>query len=408
MNAATLTGASYSTLATDVTDALGQAKALVSLGPIVGTARLQVAVPALGMADTVRYTVRPGAPARIAIGPRDTTVKAGATYTLRVSLADRRSNPTPTETPAYAALSGVASVSSAGQVTVGATLARGRIGVAWRTVVDTAFVTVDAPLSIVATRSGSTGTFVTLVNTHGANSTDLVGSGHRSLAPHSVPSTSSVVYYQADPEFNASVWIVAPGSAARDLVAGANGFASAAWPAWSPDGRWVYFTAVRANTVARSLWRIRPDGSGLDSLGVYQRTARFERVSISPDGSTAAIPGDGGVKLVNVATKSSQVLPGLCHVPRYSPDGRQFACLVNDELAVMNVDGSGLRIIQTVDPSGAPHRYEEVAGIDWSPDGKWLVGQALARGPQLVHVADGFVLSLPTLSASYTQAAFVR
>jgi WD40 repeat protein len=223
-----------------------------------------------------------------------------------------------------------------------------------------------------------------------------------------VKATKNVAFYRADPEFNATLWIVAPGETARLLASPANGFSSAAWPAWSPDGAWVYFTGVRLNSSLRSLSRIRPDGSQLEDLGVYSRTARFERVTVSPDGSTVAIPADGGVKVINVATKTSKVLPVECHVPRYSPDGRQFGCLVNDRLAVMNADGSGLRVITLLDVPQFAANFEEVSGVDWSPDGKWLIAQNSASGLQLVRVSDGTVMGLPALRFTYTQAAFVR
>jgi hypothetical protein len=403
-----LSGSSFTALATDVTDSFGRAKTLVAFGPVAGTARVRVVVPELGTTDTVSYTVKPGAPYKIVIGVRDTTVQPGASYALRSSLADRYSNPTPGEAPTYVAGSGITSVSSTGQVTVGSAIARGRVLLTWGALTDSAHVTVMPRLPLVASHSVSTGRAVALVNTDGSGVSDLVTTTHFSIAPHSVAATTSVVYYQADPEYNATLWIVAPNSLVRPLVSSANGFASAAWPAWSPDGAWVYFTGVRSNSSARSLWRIRPDGSGLDSLGVYVRTSRWERVSVSPDGATAAVAGDGGVKLVNVATKTFSVLPGNCQVPRYSPDGRQFACLINEQLAVTNVDGSGVRMIPSTNANGFVNRYEEYAGIDWSPDGNWLIAQSSSRGVQLVKVSDGTVIPLPTLTASFTQAAFVR
>ena len=403
-----LDGSSFTLLATDVTDSFGRAKALVAFGTVAGTARVRVVVPELGTADTVSYTVKPGAPVRIIIGVRDTTVQPGASYALRSSLADRHSNPTPGETPTYAASAGITSVSSTGQVTAGSAIARSRILLTWRTLTDSAHVSVMPRLPLVANHGLPGGRAVALVNTDGSGVSDLVTTFNSSLAPHSVPATTSIVYYRADPEYNATVWIIAPGTPARALVSPANGFSSAAWPAWSPDGAWVYFTGVRSNTSARSLWRIRPDGSGLDSLGVYDRTSRWERVTISPDGATAAVAGDGGVKLVNVATKSFRVLPGGCETPRYSPDGRQFACLVNEQLAVMNVDGTGVRMIPSTDPFTAFNRYEEYAGVDWSPDGNWLIAQNSARGVQLVKVSDGSVIPLQALTGSFIQAAFVR
>jgi WD40 repeat protein len=403
-----LAGSSFTPLATDVTDSFGRAKTLLAFGPVAGTARVRVAVPEFGTADTVSYTVKPGAPFRIIIGVRDTTVQPGASYALRASLADRFSNPTTGETPTYTATAGITSVSSTGQVTAGSAIARGHILLTWRTLTDSAHVTVMPRLLLVANHGVASGRAVATVNSDGTGVSDLVITSHSSIAPHSVSSTTSVVYYQADPEYNATLWIVAPGSAGRLLVGPANGFASAAWPAWSPDGNWVYFTGVRSNTYARSLWRIRPDGTGLDSLGVYTRTSRWERVTVSPDGATAAVAGDGGVKLVNVATKSYSVIAAGCEVPRYSPDGRQFACLINEQLAVMNVDGTGVRIIPSFDPIGFGNRYEEYAGVDWSPDGNWLIAQSSFRGIQLVKVSDGRVISLPALTGSFSQAAFVR
>ncbi|MEO6527400.1 MAG: hypothetical protein ABIP93_12290 [Gemmatimonadaceae bacterium] len=405
---APLAAPGFGVLSTDVTDNAGRAKSLIGFASYAGTARLRVVVPELGMVDTVSYTVKPGAPFKILVGVRDTTVQPGASYSLRASFADRYGNPTTGETPTYTASAGITSVSPTGQVTAGSAIARGRITISWRTLTDSAHVSILPLLPIVATgRSAISGRAVSLAKIDGSGIAELARSGDFSLAPKSVSATASVVYYQADPEFNASVWIVAPGQPARVLVSLANGFVTAAWPSWSPDGAWVYFTGARTNPFVRSAWRIRTDGTQLDSLGVYNRTARFETVFVSPDGSTAAIAGDGGVKLVNVATKTSRVIPGNCHVPRYSPDGRQFACLVNDELAVMNVDGSAARTIVTNLPPYAT-RFEEYAGIDWSPDGNWLVAQSTYAGPQLVRVSDGVTIPLTNLGPAFSQVSFVR
>lgn len=404
-----LDGTSFSNLSTDVADATGRAKTLFAFGTVAGTARIRVVVPELGSSDTVSYTVKPGLPARFVIGVRDTTVQPGGTYSLRASLTDRARNPTPTESPTYSAGAGITSVSASGQVTAGPDIARGRIVLTWQGLSDTAYVSVMVRLALVATHNTASGVrAAALVNTDGSGVSDLATSPDYSLGPHSVKAVKSVAYYQKDPEYNATLWIVEPGASARLLASPANGFASAAWPALSPDGAWVYFTGVRSNTFARSLWRIRTDGSQLDSLGVYDRTARFERVSLSPDGATVAIPGDGGVKLVNVATKTSTVLPGNCHVPRFSPDGRQFACLINEELAVMNADGTGVRVIPVREDGTTGIRFEEVAGVDWSPDGNWLIAQSYTAGLELVKVSDGSVIGLPAIRGSFIQAAFVR
>ena len=64
--------------AADTTDAQGRASTLVRYGWLPGTALVEVAVPALGLFDTVSYTLMPGAPARVFVSPADTSIAIGA------------------------------------------------------------------------------------------------------------------------------------------------------------------------------------------------------------------------------------------------------------------------------------------------------------------------------------------
>ena len=58
-----------------VTDATGKITFTMHLGPFAGTFRLVVTDPELH-SDTLNFTVRPGAPARVTIAPRDTQPKS--------------------------------------------------------------------------------------------------------------------------------------------------------------------------------------------------------------------------------------------------------------------------------------------------------------------------------------------
>ena len=62
---------------TETTDDLGHAVARIRLGRVAGQARVVVRSPALGMADTVHFTVLPGNATRIVLSVRDTALKPG-------------------------------------------------------------------------------------------------------------------------------------------------------------------------------------------------------------------------------------------------------------------------------------------------------------------------------------------
>ena len=383
----------FGSFASAVTDAQGRAATLVRLGTAVGAARLEISVPELGATDTIGYTVKPGAAARVALEPRDTTVQPGATYTLRAAVTDRFLNPIAGATPTFWG-NGV-SVSTSGVVTTGSSFARATIGATYGTAADTVRASVVPRLPMVANRSGA----VVLVNSDGTGATVVAQSSDISLSPHSVRTTASIVYYLGDPWYGAKVWVVEPGGVPRQLLPAASGFA--AWPRLSPDGTWVYF--VRNNN---TLWRAHLDGSSLDSLTTVNPPQIYNAPSISPDGRTVAIEDAGGVKVVDVATKTSTILPVTCPGPRYSPDGNYFACLKARVVSVVKTDGTGARTVATV--PGYGDGMEDLSSVDWSPDGKWILVYVAYQGPMLLEVATGTQFPLSNLSGNYAQTSFVR
>jgi hypothetical protein len=395
---------SFGDLATSVTDAQGLAKSLVKLGLTAGAARLAVAVPALGAVDTVSFTVTRGAPAKFTISPRDTAIPPGGSYTLKVlAISDQGNNPIPGLVPTFSA-TGV-SVASSGQVTVPSTTPlRAKIVVSYQQASDSAKVSVYPRIPMVIARhdmaSASTGpgSTVVLINSDGTGSTDLARTTDVSLSPSSVAATSSVVYYRGDPSSNSKVWVVQPTAAPRVLLPGQTRPES--WPRLSPDGTWVYFVRDM-----KSLWRVKLDGTGLDSLTSFTVSNLYEAPAISPDGRSVAIEDGNGLQIVDVATKAKSTLPVTCAHPAYSPDGAYFACTTSNNVSIVRTDGTGRRVVATFPAYQGPDGF---SGVDWTPDGKWLLVMIEYDDAVLVDVSTGTVLPLRALPNVYFQPLFVR
>jgi hypothetical protein len=383
----------FGAFASNETDAQGRAKTLVRMGFVAGTASLEIAVPELGVADTITFTIKPGAPAKVTIAPRDTTIQPSTAFALRAGVTDQFSNPITNLTPTYSA-TGVA-VSSAGQVTAPNTFAAGRVVASYGTAADTATVSVLPQLPMVVNKWGT----LAVVNTDGTGEKTVIVTSDVSLSPHSVSATPSIVYYTGDPYYGSRVWVVEPGVAPRRLLPTAPGFE--AWPRLSSDGVWVYF--VRNNN---TLWRAHRDGTSLDSLGTVNSTQIHRAPTISPDGLKVAVQDTAGLKVIDVATKAATILPVTCGNPRYSPDGQTFACLNSRAIVVMNTDGTGARTVAT--PSGYSDGWEQLSGPDWTADGKWIVSFVGGQGPVMFEIATGASFPLTRLGFSYAQPLFVR
>jgi hypothetical protein len=389
----------YTSLASDVTDSLGRARTFLTYGFEPGTALLEVSVPQLGVVDTLVFSAVHGAPARLSIAPADTSVAAGGTYQLRAVISDQYFNPIDGLAPSFSA-TGVA-VSPTGQVTVPSTVPlRGKIVVSYAALSDSAGVSVVPRFPMIIVRGGK----VERINSDGSGSTTLAATPYAQLSPSSVPSTSTVVFYEGYPGSDAKLWGVQPGGMPQLVIRGAT--SADAWPRLSPDGTWVYF--VRNLT---TLWRVKLDGTGLDSLTSF--TSPLDNVqgydsapTISPDGHSVAIGDGNGIKIIDVATKAASTLPVTCGFPRYSPDGGFFACASQGDVSIVGTDGTGARVVAQFPDGDGPDMY---SGVDWSPDGKWLVMMPRASWPAiLIEVSTGTKIPLTGLGGQYSQPSFVR
>src|SRR5256884_6433674 len=89
-----LTDATLTSLVVDTTDANSRATALVQLGSVAGETGVEVTVPVLGLVDTARYRVRPGATDSVALTPLDTAVYRGGLSGFSVRTLVRHGNAT--------------------------------------------------------------------------------------------------------------------------------------------------------------------------------------------------------------------------------------------------------------------------------------------------------------------------
>jgi TolB protein len=132
------------------------------------------------------------------------------------------------------------------------------------------------------------------------------------------------------------------GGAARLVLAGkdaAPGHVGA--PAWSPDGAWIVFSADRSEGEGTGLWRVAPDGTGLQRLTRPGRSAawvRDERAAFAPDGKTVVFASNRDARseddaadldLYALDLASGKVTrlthdPGIADDPTYSPDGKRI------------------------------------------------------------------------------------
>lgn len=110
-------------------------------------------------------------------------------------------------------------------------------------------------------------------------------------------------------------------------------------PDYTPDGAWIWFNGERDGAV--DLWRIRPDGTGLQQMTDDDAVNWFPHPS--PDGAhvvylayppgTAGHPGglDVALRLMPAAGGPSRHLvdlhggQGTINVPSWAPDGRRLA-----------------------------------------------------------------------------------
>jgi len=375
-----LTSLSYSTFATASTDDSGEAAILIQLGPAAGFGRVAVTVPRFGYQDTVTFTILPGAAMRLA-GLRDTSLYVGRSGPLHAFVSDQYGNRRP-EAVTYQSLNtSVASVTSAGVATAVST---GRATVVVRSATpsleDSLYVDVVPAGTIAAVvgafRNLAGGTVVTM-NLDGSGVTAVPNSAADNQYLSWTPDGTTLLGHR-----NYHVFAMDLSGNARFVVPTSAGFGEDVWPRYTATGGgWVYFAGVRTNV---ALYRVRLDGTGLDSMPVGFGT----QPDPSPDGTRVAW-SDGTLHVYRYATGTDTALGIAGYAPHWSPDGTLIAYATGDPgtISVMKPDGSGQRLLG----NGAYFGW----AFDWSPDSQWLVVYGTAQGSlALIQVQTGVVLPL--------------
>jgi Tol biopolymer transport system component len=159
-------------------------------------------------------------------------------------------------------------------------------------------------------------------------------------------------------------------------------------PTWSPDGKQLAFYSDRKGSY--ELWKIHPDGSGLEQVTAFGGGVNFS--TWSPDGSRLAFSGVNS-KGMYVTTANGKELPPTASEPAivggldfwpfsWSPDGTRIAG------ALRRSDGTPQGLAAYV---LATKTYDVVPHV--VPDGVWMVPAWLGDSRRLI-VRDSHGISI--------------
>ncbi|CAA9311124.1 MAG: tolB protein precursor, periplasmic protein involved in the tonb-independent uptake of group A colicins [uncultured Gemmatimonadetes bacterium] len=193
------------------------------------------------------------------------------------------------------------------------------------------------------------------------------------------------------------IWLVRPasGSAAPRYQQVTQGGARELWPAWSPDGRTLFYASDRGG--AQNLWA-HPLGGTPRQLTRF-RDGRVLWPSISADGRTLVFERDFRVWSLDVASGRAAEVPivrrGTPAGPAaerlvlndqiqdlaLSPDGKKLAFIVRGEVfsAASKEGGDAQRVTST------PQVESQVT---WAPDSRRLAYVSLRDGASSIHLYD--------------------
>jgi Tol biopolymer transport system component len=137
-------------------------------------------------------------------------------------------------------------------------------------------------------------------------------------------------------------------------------------PDWSPDATRIAFVGLAPGGKRFGIYVMNADGSAPVRLTSRRYEAQYP--DWSPDGSKIAftIVESGGFDIFVMDTDGSHIqrltdTPGEDNWPEWSPDGTQIVYSYENDLRVMNADGTGAHLL--AEDAGEP---------SWSPDGRWI------------------------------------
>lgn len=376
----TLTNAHFDLLATSATSADGRASARIKLGSIAGTGKVSISVPEFGLSDTAAFMITAGGAAGVRVLPADTTLPSGGSYQPRAAVVDRYDNPRTDPVTLFAIDPGP---TIAGMLVTVSQTGRYRIRAVGAARADTGFISVVPDGVISGIEPGAGG--VRVVRTDGSElRTIYPGPVQASTADWNPDGTMLAL----DATNLAPIKVVTVNGALRQItMAATSGIGTDLYPEWTSDGQWLAYGYNGPRGL--EIRRVRGDGTG--ELLLPGSEPGSSAPSFAPDGIRFAYtmigPDElhtrdfGGGQIVNLAP--------VGHTPAWRPTGDLIAFVVpaTGAIHVIAPDGTGHR---QVSAPGASY----LLGIDWSPDGKWLLAARSFGRFDLIEVATGTTLPL--------------
>lgn len=219
----------------------------------------------------------------------------------------------------------------------------------------------------------------------------LTGPGYDAIQPAWSPNGRRIAFWGASSGGEVNLWTIAvdrPPAETRPMAVTTDQWTE--WsPAWSPDGRYLYYSSDRAGTM--NIWRVRIDQSGGDVLGppepLTTPSSNSGWIAFSHDGRRLAYARrltysklyrqDFDAEHAALTGSAKELTSGERRIrePALSPDGAWVAARVQDpqsDLVLIRPNGSGLvRLTNDSFVDRIPR---------WSPDGRLIVFQSNRSG----------------------------
>jgi hypothetical protein len=379
-------GTQFFTGILDTTDASGGAATRVKLGYRAGEGRIRITATESGIVTTASYTVAPGGLGYVVAAPADSTLFVGAHYAMRASTYDHYGNLRNGDDISYVRVDGPITVTGTGTVTATG-LGRARLAARSGAFADTADVTV-VPAGEIALTLRADATEVRALQLDGSALRTVAASGWYDGGRPAWAPGGAIVYVDGSGGGPSRLFVA--DAAGTHRLAPASTAVQEQFPRVSHDGAWAYFQyGVGDGFTGSELWRVHLDGSGLERVGA---PAASNVGDLNPD------PSPDGTRLAYASTRPDGVarvvvrdlVGGVDHplglegrVPRWSPSG--------EWIAYLGWPGFGAATIRLVRPDGSEDhqlsldgRGYGLSGLDWSPDGAWLI----AQGDGLLELID--------------------
>jgi WD40 repeat protein len=370
-------------------DTDGRARFWVRWGTKIGHATLSIR--GFDVTSTIDLQAEAGHGAAIVASPSDTAVYVGGQYPVQAQVTDRHGNPRPDRVemstePGLALAGGVVTASQPGRHSIRMTSGA---------VSENAWVSVVPRGQLIAyQRSAVTGPSVAAIVSVG-----LDGSGLRRLVittdqyPQALTTLSrspdgTTLAYTDRQNSNTRIFLLR-GAATAPLDTAVRG---ELYPAFSPDGKWIYFNTGYNGVF--TLWRVRADGTGAEGLPGQPYWSGVPLASPSPDGRRLVCgttgPDSRGYLFDLESHRWTPLPPAVMVTPQWAP-GSDWIAFSNaaGEVFVIRSDGTGMRRV-----SLPGHTYG--SGPRWSADGRYLMAANTQSDVlELIDVETGDALPIP-------------